>query len=369
MKKIAVIFGTRPEAIKLCPVIHALKADGGLAIHTCVTGQHRQMIDQVLEVFDVQPDVDLNLMKPNQTLAGLTARAIEKLDEYFTEFKPDVVLVQGDTTTVMTAALTAFYHKIDVGHVEAGLRTYNKYSPFPEEINRRVVGPIARYHFAPTAAAGEALRKELIDPGCIYVTGNTVIDALFSARDRVRRQPPPLPEGLAESIRGRRILLVTGHRRESFGEPFENICRAIATLVQQHPDVAVVYPVHLNPKVQEPVKRLLSGANRIHLIEPQPYLPFVWLMDQATLVLTDSGGVQEEAPSLGKPVLVMRETTERPEGIAAGNAKLVGTDYEKIVGETTRLLTNPAAYQAMASANNPYGDGQASQRIVDILKG
>ncbi|HTL52791.1 MAG TPA: UDP-N-acetylglucosamine 2-epimerase (non-hydrolyzing) [Planctomycetota bacterium] len=368
MKKISLVFGTRPEAIKLCPVIHALKKDGSMPIHVCVTGQHRQMIDQVLQVFGVKPDVDLALMQPNQTLAGLTSRAIEKLDQYFTEQKPDVVLVQGDTTTVMAAALTAFYHKIKVGHVEAGLRTYNKFAPFPEEINRRVVGPIADYHFAPTEAAAQALRNEKIDPASIYVTGNTVIDALFRVRDEVRQKAPELPAGLAEAIHGKRMILVTGHRRESFGEQFENICRAIRTIVETHKDVVVVYPVHLNPKVQEPVRRLLSGLDRIHLVEPQSYLPFVWLMDHATLVLTDSGGVQEEAPSLGKPVLVMRETTERPEGIAAGNAKLVGTDFEKIVGETAHLLTSPAAYRAMADASNPYGDGKSSARIVEILK-
>lgn len=368
MLKISLVFGTRPEAIKLCPVIHALKKDGSMPIHVCVTGQHRQMIDQVLEVFQVKPDVDLALMQPNQTLAGLTSRAIEKLDAYFTEFKPDVVLVQGDTTTVMAAALTAFYHKIKVGHVEAGLRTYNKFAPFPEDINRRMVGPIADYHFAPTAAARQALINEQIDPTTIHVTGNTVIDALFRVRDQVRKHSPELPPGLTEAIHGKRMILVTGHRRESFGEQFENICRAIRTIVERHPDVVVVYPVHLNPQVQEPVRRLLSNTDRIHLIAPQSYLPFVWLMDHATLVLTDSGGVQEEAPSLGKPVLVMRETTERPEGIAAGNAKLVGTNFDKIVGETQRLLTSDSAYRAMADARNPYGDGTASQQIVNILK-
>ena len=366
--KVLSILGTRPEAIKLAPVILALQERPTRFVSkVCVTAQHRELLDQALAPFDIEPDYDLDIMAPNQSLAQVTARAIAGLDEIMAQVQPDVVLVQGDTTTVLCGALAAYYHRVKVGHVEAGLRTGDKYAPFPEEGNRRLVAPLADYHFAPTTQAQEALMNEGIPKANIFVTGNTVIDALLWMRDRVRAHRPPLPSGLAEALDGRRMVLVTGHRRESFGEGFEDICRAIRVVAAAFPEVAFVYPVHLNPNVREPVYRILGGHERIHLIEPLAYAPFVWLMDRATVVLTDSGGVQEEAPSLGKPVLVMRETTERPEGIAAGNARLVGVQRERIVRELSRLLRDPAEREAMTAVNNPYGDGQAAQRIVDIL--
>jgi UDP-N-acetylglucosamine 2-epimerase (non-hydrolysing) len=367
-KKISFIFGTRPEAIKLAPVILALKADGHFDCRVCVTAQHREMLDQVLEVFDIRPDVDLNLMQPNQTLAGLTAKAITAIDGYLTEEKPDMVIVQGDTTTVFCAALCAFYHKIPVGHVEAGLRTWNKYSPFPEEINRVLATHLSTLHFAPTNKSRDNLIKEGISADKIFVTGNTVIDALYLALDKIKANPPVipnLPEGIMEN--GQPLVLITGHRRENFGEGFKNICSAIKTLAKQFPKVSFVYPVHLNPNVQEPVYNLLSKQKNIHLIEPLGYLPFVALMNRATIILTDSGGVQEEAPSLGKPVLVMRETTERPEAVDAGTVKLVGTDPALICSEAENLLNSTVAYEAMSRAHNPYGDGKAAERIIKLL--
>jgi UDP-N-acetylglucosamine 2-epimerase (non-hydrolysing) len=367
-KKISFIFGTRPEAIKLAPVILALKADGHFDCRVCVTAQHREMLDQVLEVFDIRPDVDLNLMQPNQTLAGLTAKAITAIDGYLTEEKPDMVIVQGDTTTVFCAALCAFYHKIPVGHVEAGLRTWNKYSPFPEEINRVLATHLSTLHFAPTNKSRDNLIKEGISADKIFVTGNTVIDALYLALDKIKANPPVipnLPEGIMEN--GQPLVLITGHRRENFGEGFKNICSAIKTLAKQFPRVSFVYPVHLNPNVQEPVYNLLSKQKNIHLIEPLGYLPFVALMNRATIILTDSGGVQEEAPSLGKPVLVMRETTERPEAVDAGTVKLVGTDPALICSEAENLLNSTVAYEAMSRAHNPYGDGKAAERIIKLL--
>ncbi len=374
-KKISVIFGTRPEAIKLAPVILALKADRTFDCQVCVTAQHRQMLDQVMDIFSIKADCDLDLMKPDQTLAGLTARAVEGLDRYLAMEKPDAVLVQGDTTTVFCGALAAFYQRIPVGHVEAGLRTGNLYSPWPEEANRVLTSRLARWHFAPTAVSRQNLLAENVPQETIYVTGNTVIDALFLAQERLRDADLSI-EGLPEFLQPRtppgqpRMVLITGHRRENFGAGFESICQAIAELARCYPQVHFVYPVHLNPRVREPVERLLGrleSAN-VHLVEPLDYLPFIGLMSRADIVLTDSGGVQEEAPSLGKPVLVMRDTTERPEAVEAGTVRLVGTALEKIVHGVSELLDSEASYKAMARAINPYGDGKSAQRIVDILK-
>lgn len=369
-KKVSLIFGTRPEAIKLCPLILSMQKHPTLEPHVCVTGQHRQMLDQVLDAFGVVPEVDLALMQPNQSLGGLTALAIAALDTYLAECKPDMVLIQGDTTTAFCAALCAFYRKIPVGHVEAGLRTGNKYSPFPEEINRVLATRLSDLHFAPTSTARNNLLKEGVPAARIFVTGNTVIDALLIALDKVKTNPPKipgLPQFLINGKSDKAIVLITGHRRENFGEGFENICRAIAELARRFPDTHFVYPVHLNPNVRDPVDRILGKTTdgNIHLIDPLAYLPFVALMNRATLILTDSGGVQEEAPSLGKPVLVMRETTERPEAVTAGTVKLVGTSPEVIVSETARLLTDKQYYDNMAYANNPYGDGYAAHRILD----
>jgi UDP-N-acetylglucosamine 2-epimerase (non-hydrolysing) len=353
-----------------------------------VTAQHRQMLDQVLEFFAIEPDTDLDLMRPNQTLGGLTARAIEALDKYFSTEKPDLVLVQGDTTTVFCATLAAFYHRIPVGHVEAGLRTGNLQSPWPEEANRVLTTRLATLHFAPTETNRQNLLKEGVSDDRIYVTGNTVIDALLFAVERVRKSPPHIPalpdflqptaSDPQPSTLNPQLVLITGHRRENFGKGFEQICRALVDLAKRFPHVQFVYPVHLNPNVRAPVQRILGDGNsalrtphsaleNVHLIEPLSYPEFVSLMDHATLILTDSGGVQEEAPSLGKPVLVMRETTERPEGVQAGTVKLVGADSARIVAETARLLEDPGAYAAMARAANPYGDGHASERIVKVV--
>jgi UDP-N-acetylglucosamine 2-epimerase (non-hydrolysing) len=369
--KILVIAGTRPEAIKLAPVMQALLARkrNACALKVCITAQHREMLDQVLDLFGIVPDYDLNLMLPGQSLAQVTAHAVEGLDGVLARETPDVVVVQGDTTTALCGALAAYYRKVKVGHVEAGLRTGDKFAPFPEEINRRLISPLTDYHFAPTPRARAALLAEGIASSSVFVTGNTVIDALLWARARAREARPALPPGLAEELDGRPMVLVTGHRRESFGAGLEHICRAILEVADANRDVLFVYPVHLNPNVQEPVRRILGAHPQVRLIEPQPYLPFVWLMDHAAVVLTDSGGVQEEAPSLGKPVLVLRETTERPEGVAAGNARLVGVKQEKIVEELSRLLRDPRERAAMASVRNPYGDGQAAARIADILLG
>lgn len=381
--KIAVILGTRPEAIKLAPVILALKAHPDYTCLVCVTAQHRQMLDQVLAVYGISPDADLNLMQPNQSLSELTARAITGISAYLGSTRPDMVLVQGDTTTVLSASLAAFYQRIPVGHVEAGLRTGNLNSPWPEEANRLLTTQLASLHLAPTRGSRDNLLREHIDDTTIAVTGNTVIDALFLALEQVRRHPqvvPGLPESLqpaADSVSADtppslpRMVLVTGHRRENFGRGFEAICEAIGALALRFPDVHFVYPVHLNPRVRESVQRILvdghgSVAN-IHLIEPQDYLPFVALMTRAYLVLTDSGGVQEEAPSLGKPVLVMRDTTERPEAVEAGTVRLVGACRDTIISAVSELLTDSAAYERMARAHNPYGDGKATGRIVAAL--
>lgn len=369
MKKVSIIFGTRPEAIKLCPLVLELKKHPEFETNVCVTGQHRQMLDQVLDVFEVKPDIDLNLMQSNQTLAGLTSRAVTAVDEYLADYKPDIVIIQGDTTTTFCSALAAFYRHIPIGHVEAGLRTWNKYSPFPEEINRVMTSRIADLHFAPTQWAKDNLLKEGIPEKRIFVTGNTVIDALHLAVERVHKNPPEIIGVPKELLNGdtRPMVLITGHRRENFGEGFRNICRAISELSVRFPDAAFVYPVHLNPNVQEPVFRMLGNYHNIHLIKPLDYLPFVALMNRSTIVLTDSGGVQEEAPGLGKPVLVMRDTTERPEAVDAGTVRLVGTDIIKITDNVSELLTNEKSYTAMARAINPYGDGKACQRIIAAL--
>ncbi|RQM36819.1 non-hydrolyzing UDP-N-acetylglucosamine 2-epimerase [Erwinia psidii] len=369
--KVLTVFGTRPEAIKMAPLVHALTQDGGIEARLCVTAQHREMLDQVLQLFAIVPDYDLNIMRPGQGLSEIASRILEGLKAVFSEFTPDVVLVHGDTTTTFAASLAAFYHRIPVGHVEAGLRTGDLYSPWPEEANRTLTGHLASYHFTPTETARQNLLRENLPASRMFVTGNTVIDALFWVRDRLMRDEA-LRNGLATRYpfldANKKMILVTGHRRESFGGGFERICSALADVAHLHPDAQIVYPVHLNPNVSEPVNRILCGIDNIVLIEPQEYLPFVYLMVRSWLILTDSGGIQEEAPSLGKPVLVMRDTTERPEAVEAGTVKLVGTDVEKIVSEVTRLLTDEEAYQSMSRAHNPYGDGLACERIVQALK-
>jgi UDP-N-acetylglucosamine 2-epimerase (non-hydrolysing) len=379
-RKISFIFGTRPEAIKLAPLILAMREHPDLEPLVCVTGQHRQMLDQVLNVFGIVPDVDLDLMQPNQTLGQLTSHAIAAIDAYLGQTNPDLVLVQGDTTTVLCATLCAFYHKISVGHVEAGLRTGNLRAPWPEEANRVLASRIATLHFAPTQAAHQNLLNEGVPENRVFVTGNTIIDALFIALEKIKQITPViehLPANLQPGTEssGPRMVLITGHRRENFGHGFENICQAAAELAHRFPSVHFVYPVHLNPNVREPVMRMLGQGNspksgpqltNVHLHEPLSYLPFIALMNRSHLILTDSGGVQEEAPSLGKPVLVMRDTTERPEAVAMGTAKLVGAETATIVDNVSTLLTNHTAYSAMAKTSNPYGDGQAAKRILDI---
>ncbi len=367
-QKVLIIFGTRPEAIKLIPVLRELeRRPEQFMTRVCVTSQQREMQGQVLKLFEVQPDYDLDIMKSDQTLVQITTRVIDKLEEVVSKENPDIVLIQGDTTTAFCGALVAFYHKLKVGHVEAGLRTGNKYAPFPEEINRRLISQLADYHFAPTEHWQDALLGEGIHPSSIFITGNTVVDALVWVRNRIRLTPPELPKGLKEVMKGKRMVLVTGHRRESFGEGLKNICNAIRQVAIECSDVVFIYPVHLNPNVQQPVNQILGQQPRVKLIEPLSYESFIWLMDQAEVVITDSGGVQEEAPSLGKPILVMRDETERPEGIESGNAILVGTQQKRIVDELIRLLNNPQARLAMAKVNNPYGDGKAANRIVDII--
>lgn len=373
MKKISLIFGTRPEAIKVCPLVRALQDSKEFLVEVCVTAQHRQMLDQVLEVFDVVPDVDLNLMKSNQTLAELTGRVLSGVDSYLKESKPDLILIQGDTTTVMAAALAAFYNHIKIGHIEAGLRTGNLYSPWPEEGNRIIAGHLADYHFCPTRTSRDNLLREGIPAERIFVTGNTVIDALFWVTEQLKHKPvqiPGLPSSLQSSVEQPELVLITGHRRENFGEGFVNICQAVAELAQRFPAVQFVYPVHLNPQVQQVVDDILRPASlkNVHLLAPLGYEPFVALMNRATIVLTDSGGVQEEAPSLGKPVLVLRDTTERPEAVEAGTVKLIGPHRAAIVESVTQLLTDHESRERMANAVNPYGDGHACERIVKILK-
>ena len=371
MKKILIVFGTRPEAIKMAPLVHALVTDDRFDTKVCVTAQHREMLDQVLELFEIIPDFDLNIMKAGQTLNDVTTAILIGLKSVLEDFRPDVVLVHGDTATTFAASLAAYYQKIKVGHVEAGLRTGNIYSPWPEEANRKLTSAITNYHFAPTARSKENLLNEGVSEDEITITGNTVIDALFWVRAKLNKD-----SSLSNELTSRfdyldpnkKLILVTGHRRESFGGGFERICEALRQIATNHPDAQVLYPVHLNPNVQEPVNRLLKNLVNVFLIEPQQYLPFCYLMDRASIILTDSGGIQEEAPSLGKPVLVMRETTERPEAVDAGTVRLVGTDVNLIVSQVNLLLTNPDEYQKMSRAHNPYGDGKASSRICQSLK-
>lgn len=374
MKKILLVFGTRPEAIKMAPLVKALQKDTyHFETRVCVTAQHRQMLDQVLEVFDITPEYDLNIMAPNQDLYDITTKVLMGLRDVLKDFHPDTVLVHGDTTTSMAASLAAFYMQIPVGHVEAGLRTYNMLSPWPEEMNRQVTDRICTYYFAPTVQSKQNLLQENIDEKKIFVTGNTVIDALLMAVDIIS-STPGVEEKMAQELREkgyvvgeREYILVTGHRRENFGEGFLHICKAIKELASLHPEMDIVYPVHLNPNVQKPVYELLSGLNNVYLISPLDYLPFIYAMQHSTLLLTDSGGVQEEAPSLGKPVLVMRDTTERPEAVEAGTVKLVGTNAEAIVSNVTALLNDNELYKRMSETHNPYGDGHACQRIMAAL--
>jgi UDP-N-acetylglucosamine 2-epimerase (non-hydrolysing) len=367
-KKISVVFGTRPEAIKLAAVILELKRNENFEVNVCITAQHREMLDQVLKVFEINPDVDLGLMKDNQTLSDLSARILPAMDSYYKNYKPDLVLVQGDTTTTFIASLAAYYNRIKIAHVEAGLRTWNKYSPFPEEINRVLTSKLADLHFAPTKISKGNLITEGVQQEKIFITGNTVIDALLLASEKIKNNTIKIP-GLRNDIHSGNgnIILITGHRRESFGEGFKNICQAISFLAEEFADYNFIYPVHLNPNVRKPVFEILSSKKNIFLIEPLDYLPFVSLMNESKLILTDSGGIQEEAPSLGKPVLVMRDTSERPEGISAGTAKLVGVKREEIIKEVKKLLLSKHEYSKMANVVNPYGDGKASARIAGII--
>lgn len=370
-KKVLTVFGTRPEAIKMAPLVHALAVDERFEAKCCVTAQHREMLDQVLELFEITPDYDLNLMKAGQTLNDVTARILLELKPVLQEFKPDVVLVHGDTATTFAASLAAYYEQIDVGHVEAGLRTGNIYSPWPEEGNRKLTGALTKYHFAPTDTSKENLLKENFNPDNISVTGNTVIDALLMVKNKIDNDSDLnliLSEQFPFLNESKKLILVTGHRRESFGGGFERICEALAITAKAHPETQIVYPMHLNPNVREPVNRILAGIDNIFLIEPQQYLPFIYLMGRANIILTDSGGIQEEAPSLGKPVLVMRDTTERPEAVEAGTVKLVGTEVDALVSNLNELLTNQDAYTAMSYAHNPYGDGKACERILNELE-
>lgn len=383
MKKVMLVFGTRPEAIKMAPLVKEFQKHGEeFETVVCVTGQHREMLDQVLAIFEIMPDYDLNIMKQGQDLYDVTARVMTGMREVLKEVKPDVVLVHGDTTTSMAAALAAFYQQVPVGHVEAGLRTHNIYSPWPEEMNRQLTGRLAVFDFAPTPLSRQNLLDEGIEASKITVTGNTVIDALYMVVDKIK-QKPLLSEKLAKGLHQagydtkrlnshKRLVLITGHRRENFGEGFINMCRAIKTLAETYPEVDFVYPMHLNPNVRKPIHEVfgagLSELGNMFFIEPLEYLSFVFLMEKSFVVLTDSGGIQEEAPGLGKPVLVMRDTTERPEALDAGTVKLVGTDYDKIVSEVFALFTDAKAYERMSRAVNPYGDGMACSRIVNALK-
>lgn len=369
--RVLTIFGTRPEAIKMAPLALRLANDSDFEARVCVTAQHRQMLDQVLDLFRLTPDYDLDLMSPGQTLAKLTSAILCGVERVIVDFKPDVVLVHGDTSTTFASSVASYYLQVPIGHVEAGLRTGNLLSPWPEEGNRKLTGALASLHFAPTATARDNLLAEGVPETAITITGNTVIDALLSVVASIERD-----NSLLASLESqfsflspeKRLVLVTGHRRESFGQGFERICEALRLIARNHPDCEVLYPVHLNPNVQEPVRRLLGDEANIHLIEPLDYLPFVYLMKRACLILTDSGGIQEEAPSLGKPVLVMRDTTERPEAVQAGTVKLVGTHVDAITRSVSQLLTDELAYRRMSLAHNPYGDGKACERIVDSLR-
>ncbi len=375
MKKVLLVFGTRPEAIKMAPLVKAFEQAEGIESKVCVTAQHREMLDQVLEMFEIVPDYDLNLMKPGQDLYDITANVLLGMKDVLSDFTPDVVLVHGDTTTTSATSLAAFYQKIQIGHVEAGLRTGDIYSPWPEEANRQITGVLANYHFAPTNTSRDNLLRENKSEAGIIVTGNTVIDALFLALDKIENSAE-LKNSIISKINSqytlddsKKLILVTGHRRENFGQGFINICEALKTLALNNPDIDIVYPVHLNPNVQKPVKELLSDVSNVHLIEPLQYETFLYLMSKSYFIITDSGGVQEEAPSLGKPVLVMRDTTERPEALEAGTVKLVGTDSEIIIKEAQKLLDDNGEYEKMSKAHNPYGDGKACERIVEFIKG
>jgi len=365
-KKILIVFGTRPEAIKMAPVVKEFKHDTRFETKVCVTAQHRSMLDQVLELFNIIPEYDLDIMQKGQGLTGITQAVLSGLETVLYEYKPDYVLVHGDTTTTFAASLAAYYQQISVVHIEAGLRTGNLYSPWPEEANRKLTGALTTLHFAPTASAKQNLLNENVAENSIYVTGNTVIDALHLVTARLEEEQDLQQKMLVQFpwlAKDKKIILVTGHRRESFGAGFENICQALKVIAQRD-DVQIIYPVHLNPKVQEPVNRLLKGIDAVKLIDPQDYLPFIYLMNQATIILTDSGGVQEEAPSLGKPVLVMRDTTERPEAVLAGTVKLVGTNKALIIEQVNLLLDDIEIYNKMSFAHNPYGSGDASKKIV-----
>ncbi|MCK4810108.1 MAG: UDP-N-acetylglucosamine 2-epimerase (non-hydrolyzing) [Candidatus Omnitrophica bacterium] len=365
VKKVLFVFGTRPEAIKMAPVIKELeKHPDAFTSMVCVTAQHREMLDQFLALFNIKPDIDLDLMEKNQTLDSFTAKALVALSATLKEVKPHVVLVQGDTTTAMTAALAAFYQKIPVGHIEAGLRTNNIYNPFPEEANRNIIGKLATYNFAPTEGAKNALLKEDFDKDSIFVTGNSVVDALQMILKNIEGYPSNIDTSF---LNGNKLILVTAHRRENFGKPLENICAGLMQIVKKNEDVEIIYPVHLNPNVKNVVDKILANKDRIHLFSPVEYFDLVRLLNKAHIVITDSGGIQEEAPALGKPVLVLRSETERPEGVEAGVAKLIGTNSERIVSETELLLHNSSEYFKMSKAVSPYGDGKASSRIIEIL--
>ncbi|QOY52671.1 non-hydrolyzing UDP-N-acetylglucosamine 2-epimerase [Candidatus Sulfurimonas baltica] len=375
MKKILLVFGTRPEAIKMAPLVKEFqKHVSDFETKVCVTAQHREMLDQVLDMFEIVPDYDLNLMKQGQDLYDITSNVLLGMKDVLSDFQPDVVLVHGDTTTTSATSLAAFYQKIKVGHVEAGLRTHDIYSPWPEEANRQITGVLARYHFAPTTTSRDNLLRENKNEADILVTGNTVIDALFLALDKIENNFE-LKNNIIESINTqykiddtKKLILVTGHRRENFGQGFINICQALKTLALNNPDIDIVYPVHLNPNVQKPVKELLSRVSNVHLIEPLQYETFLYLMSKSYCIITDSGGVQEEAPSLGKPVLVMRDTTERPEALEAGTVKLVGTNTEIIIKEAQKLLDDKQEYEKMSKAHNPYGDGKACEKIINFIR-
>ncbi len=366
MKRILIVFGTRPEAIKMAPLVQCLAKQNNIDSRVCVTAQHRKMLDQVLNLFEIEPDYDLDIMKPKQSLGDITSNILKGIKPILEDFKPNMVLVHGDTATTFATSLAAYYQRIRIGHIEAGLRTGNMYSPWPEEGNRKLTGALTYKHFAPTKMASDNLLKENINPNNIIITGNTVIDALFWVKNKIETESK-IRTSLAKQFSfldpNKRLILVTGHRRENFGDGFERICKALKTIALKYKDIQIVYPVHLNPNVQKPVNIFLKGIENIHLINPQDYLPFIYLMIRANIILTDSGGIQEEAPSLGTPVLLMRDTTERPEALNAGTVKLVGTDEEKIVQEVTTLLFNNESYKKMAYAHNPYGDGKACLRI------
>lgn len=368
--KVLFVFGTRPEAIKMAPLIQLMRADSRFQSLVCVTAQHREMLDQVLNLFEIIPDYDLNIMKAGQTLNAITAHILLDIKQVIQDAKPDIVLVHGDTATTFAASLAAYYEKVRVGHVEAGLRTGDIYSPWPEEANRKMTGVLSDYHFAPTLKTQANLINEGYSVDKIFVTGNTVIDALFSVKNKISSDHllmSRLQKEFEFIDADKRLILVTGHRRENFGEGFENICISLAQIANENDDVQIIYPVHLNPNVQEPVKRILSNLSNVFLIEPLEYLPFVYLMNRAYLILTDSGGIQEEAPSLGKPVLVLRDTTERPEALTAGTVRLVGTDSQRIIQTVNELLNDAQVYERMSKSHNPYGDGKASSRILTAL--